>query len=133
MKKYLDSNIFLYPLLYEDEKAKKCKDLLIKMANSEIECITSFLTWDEVTYKIRRILGRDKSVIHGDLFLKMANLDIIAVDNKVIAKAQEIITKFNIAPRDAIHFATALLNNCDSFVTDDSDFDKIKEIKIEKI
>ena len=133
MKKYLDSNVFLYPLLYEDKKSLVCKELLLKIARNEIEGFTSFLTWDEVTYKIRKILGRDKSIIHGDLFLKIANLTFVDVDSKVVTKSQEIIKNFNVSPRDAIHLATALLNNCDSFVTDDSDFDKIKGIKIEKV
>lgn len=133
MKKYLDTNVFLYAILYADEKAINCKNILMKMATGEIECFTSYLTWDEVTYKIRKLLGNEQAIIYGESFLRLANLKFVDVDRRVISEAQKIINSLKFASRDSIHLASALLSGCDLFVTDDSDFDSVKNIKIEKI
>ena len=48
-------------------------------------------------------------------------------------KNEEIIEKYNLKPRDAIHVASALTNNIKEIVSDDPDFDKVKEIKRKKL
>lgn len=48
---YIDSNIFLYPVIYDAEvveEARRAKDLLLKIALGEVEAYTSIITWDEV-------------------------------------------------------------------------------------
>ncbi len=129
MKKYIDTNIFLYPLLYEDEKAKVCKSILLKIGKKEIIGITSFLTWDEVVYSLKKLLGRDIAIKEGRKFLKIPELVFVRTDENIIYKSQELIEKYNINPRDAIHAATCILTSANELLTDDSDFDKIKEIK----
>jgi predicted nucleic acid-binding protein len=37
--------------------------------------------------------------------------------------------KYNLSPRDAIHLASALSRKAIAIVSDDEDFDQIKEIK----
>ena len=48
---YLDSNVFLYPITNPDsEKGNAAKRLLMRLANGQIEAITSSLTWDELVW-----------------------------------------------------------------------------------
>ncbi|MDO8460660.1 MAG: type II toxin-antitoxin system VapC family toxin [Nanoarchaeota archaeon] len=130
MKKiYLDSNLFLNSLLYEDEKANTCKKTILKIINKEIYGITSVLTWDEIVYVIGKNLGREIAIKEGEQFLRFPNLKFIDVNKEVILEAQKLIKIYKLKPRDAIHIATALSQNCTEIITDDSDFDGIKEIK----
>ncbi len=131
--KYLDSNIFLYPVLYSDKKSAICKEILMKVAKNEIKASTSLLTWDEIVFAVKKLVGNDFAIAQGDKFLKFPNLIFIKVDESVISSAQAIIAQYGLNPRDAIHVASALIHGCEEFVSDDSDFDKVKEIKRIKI
>ena len=129
MNRYIDANIFLNPVLYKDKKAEECNNILVQIMNNEITAVTSYLTWDEFVHVARKLLGRDIAVMEGEKFLRFPNLTFIKVDGNVMSKAQELITKYNIKPRDAIHAASALVNGIGDIISDDSDFDKIKELR----
>lgn len=129
MKKYLDTTTFTYAILYEDAKADNCKNLVKDIANNLVLGFTSVITWDEIVYTVKKTLGRELSREEGKKFLQLPRLNIVKLDIGILAKAQELIEKYSINPRDALHAATAILQNIQEIVSDDEDFDKIKEIK----
>ena len=47
---YLDSNVFIYPLLYNDIRAKNAADILRKIIIGELSGVTSSLALDEVVW-----------------------------------------------------------------------------------
>jgi predicted nucleic acid-binding protein len=127
---YLDSNIFLYPIT--DPGSKKgiaAKNILIKLAKGELEAMTSSLTWDELVWVTRKAFSMELAILEGRRFLEFPNVKIISADANVLYFSQRLIETYKIAPRDSIHAATAIIKNVTEFVSDDSDFDKIKEIK----
>lgn len=127
---YLDANIFVYPLVQESEtKTELHKELFIKIAKNEIIAATSILTWDEFTYALKKHLGRDTALIEGKKFISFPNLIFLKIDKNIAILAQDLFTRYNLNPRDALHAASALHNNIKEILSDDSDFDKIKEIK----
>ena len=128
-KKYLDSNVFIYPILYSDEKAEICKRILKKVASREFNACTSVLCWDEFVYTLRKTRGKEISEEEGERFLRFPNLIFIDANKLVVFKAQELVKKYNLKPRDAIHSATAMINDVDEIISDDSDFDVINELK----
>lgn len=79
---YIDSNIFLYPIVYDESsvtEAKRAKDFLLKVALGELDAYTSTLTWDEVTWVIRRIFGLNLSIIEGKRLLSFPNLRFLGI------------------------------------------------------
>jgi len=129
---YIDSNIFLYPILYDvdnNDEAKRAEQFLGKVARSEISGITSVLTWDEVVWITQKNLGKDDASKIGKEFLIFPNLSFKKITLSIINKAQDIFSKNNIKPRDAIHVACALDNNVKIIYSFDNDFEKIKEIE----
>jgi predicted nucleic acid-binding protein len=59
---YIDSNVFIYPVLYgadNNEKARNAKEILLKIEEGELKAYTSTLTWDEVVWVVSRVMGRD--------------------------------------------------------------------------
>ncbi len=128
---YIDANIFINNVLYElteNTEAKNSNTFLKKIIKKEILGITSALTWDEFTWIVRVNLGKDIAVEKGKEFLVFPNLLIKNVTLSSIIKAQELISAYDIRPRDAIHAACALENNTNTICSFDDDFDKIKEI-----
>ncbi len=127
---YLDSNVFLYPVTDPDsKKGKIAKDVLVKVAKGELEAITSSLTWDELVWVTRRAFDMEFAILEGRRFLEFPNVKIISADGNVLYFAQKLLELYKVKPRGSIHAATAILKNASEFVSDDKDFDKIKEIK----
>lgn len=129
---YLDANVFIYPVIYDktvEKKALNAKNILIKMAEGALKCATASLTWDELTWIVRKTLGTKIAIEEGKKFLEFPNLKILSIDEKVIKEAQKIVERYKLKPRDAIHAGCAIKNNIREIISDDPDFDKIKEIK----
>jgi uncharacterized protein len=130
---YLDANIFLNAILYDDEKSATAKRFLSDVVLGKIEGFTSCLTWDEVVFTVRKLIDKEASLVESKRFLNMPNIKLIIVDEILLKKAQDMMEKYNLKPRDAIHIASAIISGCDEIVSDDSDFDKVKELKRMKI
>jgi uncharacterized protein len=129
---YVDSNIFLYAALYSPDsepKARKAKEILRSIELGELEAATSTLTWDEVVWVATKTLGRADGIRQGQKLIGFPNLEFVNADESVITQAQTLMGKYNLSPRDAIHLASALSRKAIAIVSDDEDFDQIKEIK----
>ena len=130
---YLDANIFIYAITNTEFKGECSRQILTKIAKKEVPGCTSLLTWDEFIHILKKWIGREAANIAGNKFLNFPNLTFLRVEENVIIHAQNLMTKYNLNPRDAIHIASALVNNVTEILTDDLDFDNIKEIKRLKI
>lgn len=129
---YLDSNVFIYPVIYQTEsepKAKQAKEILLRIETGKINAYTSTLTWDEVVWVISKTMGRNEGINQGKKLLGFPNLKFIAADESVISQAQRLIEKQKINPRDAVHIASALEKRITEIISDDSELDAIKEIR----
>ena len=131
-KVYIDTNIFLNAILYDvekDQEAKKAHDFLQKVTNNEVSGTTAVLTWDEFVWVIMHQLGREIAIEKGNEFLLFPNVSFENITFNTIIKAQDLISKYNIHPRDAIHSASALEHNIPTIISFDDDFDNIMEIE----
>jgi predicted nucleic acid-binding protein len=129
---YIDSNVFIYPVIYQTEaqqKAKKAKEILHKIENGELSAYTSTLTWDEVVWVVSRVMDRNDGIAQGRKLLGFPNLKFINADESVLTQAQTLIDKYKLSPRDSIHVASALVRNIKTIISDDADFDQVQEIK----
>ena len=121
-KSYIDSNIFLFAALDNGIKGKKAKEIINKK-----NIYTSTLTFDEFAYKILKVLNKDDAINIIDAFLNL-QVTFIEVNQNIIWNAFELIKKNSIDPRDAIHASCAISNNIKTILSEDKDFDKVREI-----
>jgi predicted nucleic acid-binding protein len=129
---YVDSNVFLYPVLYSvemDSRVKKASEILKRIVNGELFAFTSVLTWDEIVWVVKKTMGTNEAVNQGQKLIGFISLHFISVDEAVLSQAQGLMGKYNLKPRDAIHAASALSRKLQTIISDDQDFDIIKEIK----
>jgi len=126
---YVDSNVFIYSVVSKSKLASLSKNIILQIAEGKIDGATSILTWDEFFWVVRKTLGQEFAEIEGPRFLNIPNLKFIAADELIITKAQKIIEDYKLKPRDSIHAASAISRNIKEIISDDPDFDKIKEIK----
>src|SRR5439155_22607898 len=107
---YADAGLFLVPMLYEDRVpgAASAARLLESVARGTWKVSTSTLTWDEVVYVVRRLLGVEDSIAKGAGLLVLPNLTWLRVDLAVLRRAADLYQSLQMRPRDAIHAAAAL-------------------------
>ncbi|MEM2123128.1 MAG: type II toxin-antitoxin system VapC family toxin [Candidatus Bathyarchaeia archaeon] len=130
--RYVDSNVFIYPVVADEKtevKASLAKNILMKIAKGEVEAATSPLTWDELVWSTRRFLGLEAAVYEGEKFLRFPNLKLLNIDEKVVWEAQRLMKRYGLKPRDAIHSASAIKNGIREIVSDDPDLDILKELR----
>jgi hypothetical protein len=129
---YIDSNVFIYPILYEEEqepKVKHAKRILHRIEKGELPAYTSTLTWDEVVWIVRKTMGKDEAISQGQKLLGFLNLQWISVDENILSQAQSLMAKYNLHPRDSIHIASAIDRKIKIIISDNEVIDQVKEIK----
>jgi predicted nucleic acid-binding protein len=126
---YLDSNLIIYAILDETDIGDWARGLVERVQNEEMPACTSFLTFDEVFYKVNKVKGTEIAIKNLEVFLAMPNMRFFDVNDSVIWKALELIKEYKILPRDAIHAATALIAGAETMYSEDGDFDNIRGLK----
>lgn len=123
---YIDTNIFIESILRDN---KECQIILEKIINKEVQGITSILTWDELVFILRKFIGKEIAISEGEKFMRFPNLIFVDAKKEIIQNAQKLIGKYNLQPRDTIHIATAIYAGIKEIISEDRDFDIVKEIK----
>lgn len=127
---YIDSNVFIFPIIYEDiPKAEKAKEILRDIEKRRITAYTSILTWDEVVWVVFKVLGKADSIEISKKLLKFPNLRFINVNDNIIIKAQYLREKYQLNPRDAVHCSSSITKRIKKIISDNKDFDVVKEIE----
>jgi len=130
---FLDSNIFLRPLVKDDpKKTKECEILFERIKRGEIKAFTSNLILAEIVWLCSRFYKIEKEEIIKILrsILYYRNLKII--DKFDPHLALEIYRKYNIKFIDALSSSNPKIYQKKAIVVSyDKDFDKIGVIRKE--
>ncbi|MGQ9515318.1 MAG: type II toxin-antitoxin system VapC family toxin [Thermoproteota archaeon] len=126
---YLDSNVFIYAALNADGLGSKMRQLLARVEEGSEAAASSVLTFDELVWAVGKRRKKEDSWAAGQAFLGLRNLKLIDVSPTVLASALEIMRKYNLAPRDGIHAASAITRDIKTIVSSDGHFDKIEGLR----
>ena len=129
---YLDANIFIYSTINTVELGNSARLLLKKIQLGEEHAVTSVLTFDEVFWALKKH-NLDLAFEACEAILNFPNLEVVAVDRELALSALKLIRECHLAPRDALHAATALAQQVDCMITTDAHFSKVKELKIKGV
>ena len=128
---YVDSNVFVYAVTHDPGrslKADRAVRILREVDEGKKKGVTSFLTWDEVAWVVCKLKGREAGVKAGSALLKLKNFSLLPVSAAVMVRAQQLLERYELKPRDAIHVSSALLAADKEMVSDDSELDTVREI-----
>lgn len=129
---YLDSNVFLYAILYDESsntKPKRAANILKEVEDGKIRGFSSLLTWDEVVWVVWKLYGYEYALRAGASMLRIPNMAFVGVDERIILRAHDLVERHRLKPRDAIHVSTAMLIGEREMVSDDADFDGVKDVE----
>jgi hypothetical protein len=127
--RYWDSVTFLGWLAEEADKVSDCKPVIEAAEAGDVTLVTSALTIPEVLWlkgQPDKKLGPDKAK-KVEAFFRHTWIVIREVDRFVAEAARELVWSKNVKPKDAIHLATALLQDVlyDQFDTFDTGLIKL--------
>jgi len=125
---YLDANIFIYAAINTEEAGDKARSIMRRIQRGEETGETSALTFDEVFWAIKKD-NTELAFSVCEAMLNFPHLEIVAADRGIAILAIKIIRESHLAPRDAIHAATAISEKADFMVSDDAHFSKVKELR----
>jgi predicted nucleic acid-binding protein len=126
---YLDSNIFLIAILEtKTGKGDKARALLNKVSKGTQEACTSYLTWDEIIWKVKKLRSQQDALDASKAFLQIPNLQLLEVNGTTIRRATALMETYALNPRDAIHAASAIHMSAE-LLSEDKDFDKVTGLK----
>lgn len=122
---YLDSNVFISAALYDEDIGPLARKVLNLIRLGKVEACTSTLTFDEVYWIVKREKGKDNALKIVKAMLKMRNLSFLPVDKEVIWRTYELLSEYDLGPRDGIHLACALIGKANMMVTEDAHFERV--------
>jgi len=126
---YLDSNVFLNAVLNVEEEGEKARSIIQKLQKGEMVAATSALSFDEVFWVVKKHRDYDMALKAVKAFLEIPNLVFLDVNDEILWSAYDLAKRYRLNPRDVIHLACALDHGIYTIVSEDKDFDKVKEIK----
>lgn len=126
---YLDSNVFILAALNLDAIGSRARQILSRIEVGKEDAASSALTFDELVWIVRKHRRKEDAWKAGQAFLELSNLKIVDADMMVLSSALELMRKYDIAPRDGIHAASALTQGIKAIMSSDEHFDRIEGLK----
>ncbi|MBI4141971.1 type II toxin-antitoxin system VapC family toxin [Candidatus Woesearchaeota archaeon] len=130
---YLDANFFVFALLDQTKKGEKARDIQKNIVEGKIRAFTSVLALDEVMWVL--IKNNKQHLLRKTIedIYSLPNLAVREVPSLTALRALSFIENSRLKPRDALHVAVMEHLQVTTILSDDSDFDKVKQIKRQKL
>ena len=126
---YLDANVFVYAALNTQQVGDAARALLRDVQSGKVEAASSALSFDELTWAVKKNRAQEDSVAAGEAFLNMPRLKLVEVDADLLASALKMMRQYSLDPRDSVHAASALDAGADVVVSADKHFDRVEEVR----
>lgn len=127
----LDTAVFIYHFEKSRTYFKLTKEIFSRLDKDEdFTAITSILTLLEVSVKPIKESRNDLLKEYSTKLLYDEKLTSLMVDGDIVRKAAELRARYGINTPDAIQIATAIIGQCDIFITNVVNLKKVKEIEV---
>lgn len=132
---YIDSSPFIYFIERSPEYLPVVKRIFSEISYGNIWGISSYITLIEVLVAPIKKGATEIASEYKEFMLNSTSIKMIPLDDKVAETAAELRAKYNgngfkLRTPDAIQIATAILNEADIFLTNDSRLKNVKEINV---
>ena len=126
---FLDTAPLIYFLDNDENYAEKMRQIFYDALTSGAKIITSAVTVTEyLTYPLR--IGNIESVNVFFEFMNDAGIKVQPIDIRTAVKAAEIRAEYtSFKPMDSLQLASACINRCDIFLTNDKQLCQSQEIR----
>ena len=127
---YLDTNSFIYSVERIDPYRTILDMLWQAVSVGQFTVVTSELTLLEVLVKPLKVGDTATAETFRTVLRHSPDVQMLPITQTVLEKAANLRATLDLKAPDAIHAATALLNGCVLFVTNDSTFRRLSELTV---
>ena len=127
---YLDANCFIYSVERIDPYQAILDALWRTVSVGQVKIVTSELTLLEVLVKPLKVGDAITATTFRTVLRRTPDVQMMPITQPVLEEAANLRATLNFRTPDAIHVATALLNGCVLFVTNDSGFRRISDLAV---
>ena len=127
---YLDTNSFIYSVERIDPYQAILNILWQVVANGQLTVVTSELTLLEVLVKPLKLGDTATADTFRTVLCHSPDVQMLPITQGVLEKAASLRATLDLKTPDAIHAATASLNKCVLFVTNDSAFRRLSDLTV---
>lgn len=126
----LDSAIFIYVVEQHPRYLPLLRPLFVHIDGGEVQAVTSALTLMETLVVPYRAGNRELAAQYEAILTNGRGLSLAPIDLRVVRLAAEIRASTSLRTPDAMHLATALLNGCTTFLTNDRRLPALRGLKV---
>jgi predicted nucleic acid-binding protein len=127
---YLDANCFIYSVERIDPFRQLLDTLWQAVSSGQITVVTSELTLLEVLVKPLKEGDETTAAMFRIILRHSPDVQMLPITQAVLEEAANLRATTNLKTPDALHAATALLNGCMLFVTNDGAFRKSSNLTV---
>lgn len=127
---YLDTNLYIY--LFEGIAAYRelMADLTAEIDRRDVAVVASELVFLELLPRPLRDSRRDLVAKYLELMQRTPRVTLASVDRRVIVRAVQLRADMGLRSMDALHLATALVHDCETFLTNDQRLSATDQIRV---
>ncbi len=127
---YLDANVFIYSIERIDPYRSMLDTLWLTVSTGQVTVVTSELTLLEVLVKPLKVGDATTATLFRTVLKHTPDVQMLPITQSVLEAAANLRATLGLKTPDAIHVATALLNNSMLFVTNDSTFRRVTDLNV---
>ncbi len=117
---YLDTNVFIYFVEAHPAFSDVLCELFAAIEDEEVSVVTSELTLAEAMVKPLSCGQPENASVYVDMLSPGSKINISPVDRRTLQRSAEVRARTGVRAFDAIHVATAMLENCHFLLSEDS-------------
>jgi len=127
---YLDANGFIYSIERIDPYRSILDALWLTVSAGQVKVVTSELTLLEVLVKPLKVGDATTATLFRTVLKHTPDVQMLPITQSVLEAAANLRATLGLKTPDAVHVATALLNNSMLFVTNDSAFRRVADLNV---
>ena len=127
---YLDANLYIYAFECIETHRKPMAELLAAIDRQQATVIASELLFTEILPRPVREGRHELVERYLDLFRGTSPIRLVPVDRSAILRSVHLRAEFGLRSMDALHLATALVHDCESFVTNDRRLARVDRVRV---
>ena len=127
---YLDANLYIYAFEGIEAHRTKMAGLLAAIDRQEVSVVASELLFTELLPRPMKDGRQDLVERYLELFRSTPRIHPAPVDRRVILRSAHLRADFGLRSMDALHLATALVHECETFVTNDQRLARVDRLRV---
>jgi len=127
LKVFLDSNFLVYMNAMTEDHREGVDRLFRKLLGESL--FTNMLVIDESLYVSKRYGVPYNVTLDFLREIVLPYVEVIPIGEQDMKPLEKYLLKYDLKPSDAIHLATMEKTGANYIVTEDEDFDRVKEVR----